>query len=625
MELKKVEIENFKSIESVNLDLNKDCKILVGLSESGKTNLLTALNGLSGNIKFDRTYIKEGIKSTDESYIDFSFKLNEDEKKMVLKELLSKSKIKDINKIIIIKDKYISLSEFINFNFVYRINIRDNSKKYLHYSFNKKDYMIDSNLSYLSSQNGSSTITNSTTNESISLNDDLFVETEKYNFEPSLEIKDIKNIYDSLEKQIIKIIENNFSLPKVLFWEYSDTYLMPSELNIDNFVNNPDSCIPLKNIFELSGISNIKEEYLEKKDMGDSSFQNLLNKISKNANNYLKKIWKSMPKETELQLLEVGEMLKIRIKDSDNSYLISKRSDGFKRLITFMIMLSINNKNEQLKNTLIIIDEPDTKIDIPGQEYLKNELINIGKNNYVIYSTHSTNMIDNDNLGRHIIVKKDLESTSIETANDDNYMDVATLYRALGNNVYSVINEYNFVFEGWEDKIVYELFIPTNKKLKHVGITHLSGITKAKLYAQFWSLLSRKYFIISDADASALQMKDDFLDNRYSGTWLTYNDLCNKSILTLEDFVKPEYIKKIADTFGKEQGFINEINYKNLESNEEKNIQVIETWIKSNNNSSNSKKIVKSFKEKLYDKIKKQNITDDYQEVINNLLSKISV
>ena len=46
MELRNVDIRNFKSIENINLDLEKDCKILVGLSESGKTNFLTALKTL---------------------------------------------------------------------------------------------------------------------------------------------------------------------------------------------------------------------------------------------------------------------------------------------------------------------------------------------------------------------------------------------------------------------------------------------------------------------------------------------------------------------------------------------------------------------------------------------------
>ena len=46
MLLKEVKIKNFKSIQECNLDVAKGCKVFVGLSESGKSNLLYALSAL---------------------------------------------------------------------------------------------------------------------------------------------------------------------------------------------------------------------------------------------------------------------------------------------------------------------------------------------------------------------------------------------------------------------------------------------------------------------------------------------------------------------------------------------------------------------------------------------------
>lgn len=47
-----------------------------------------------------------------------------------------------------------------------------------------------------------------------------------------------------------------------------------------------------------------------------------------------------MPQNCKLELRENVDKINIRIKDTNNSYLLDKRSDGFKRLITYMIMLS---------------------------------------------------------------------------------------------------------------------------------------------------------------------------------------------------------------------------------------------------------------------------------------------
>lgn len=621
MELRNVDIKNFKSIEKIELDLEKDCKILVGLSESGKTNFLTALRTLDSNIAVDKTYVKEGTRKEKEALIDFELCFTEKEKKIILEELTKVSK--NLDNLVLKDGKKIGLMEFIDDRLVYRVDIRNNTRKYLYYTYNKsQQYTLNPDYTYINAKTS-----NKVTIKKISDASEIELETFTIisNKEFTCEIQnEINELYNLLEGKVIEIVENKiFEIPKVLYWEYDDKYLLPADVNIEEFINNSDICIPLKNMFELCNITNIKEEYDDKKAMGESSFQNLLDDISDNVDAYLKKIWKSMPKDTKIVLQEVGNIIKIRIKDSKNTYSASKRSDGFKRIVTFLLMLSIDNKNNALKNTLLLIDEPDSKIDIPGQEYLRDELINIGKNNYVIYSTHSTDMIDNKNIDRHIIIKKEKESSTIELANDDNYMNVATLYRALGMNVYSVINEHNLVFEGWSDQLVFELYNgKRNANFKNVGITHLSGITKANQYAEFWGLLSKKYYIVSDSDATALQMKDSFTENRYNGKWLTYGELSNNKIVTLEDFITNDKILKTAKNFKIDNNFSSDLVEENLKVNDNK-ASAIEKWIILNNGSKNVKNIMKRFKSLLYSNLKKSDITIEYDEFIKNLINII--
>lgn len=621
MELRNVDIKNFKSIEKIELDLEKDCKILVGLSESGKTNFLTALRTLDSNIAVDKTYVKEGTRKEKEALIDFELCFTEKEKKIILEELTKVSK--NLDDLVLKDGKKIGLMEFIDDRLVYRVDIRNNTRKYLYYTYNKSDYYaLNTDYTYINATTSNKVKIKKVSDTSeIELETFTVISNKKFTCEIQNEIKEL---YDLLEQKIIEIVENkNFEIPKVLYWEYDDKYLLPSDVNIEKFINNSDICVPLKNMFELCNITNIKEEYDDKKAMGESSFQNLLDDISDNVDTYLKKIWKSMPTDTKIVLQEVGDIIKIRIKDSKNVYSASKRSDGFKRIVTFLLMLSIDNQNNTLNNTLLLIDEPDSKIDIPGQEYLRDELINIGKNNYVIYSTHSTNMIDNKNIDRHIIIKKEKESSTIELANDDNYMDVATLYRALGMNVYSVINEHNLVFEGWSDQLVFELYNgKRNTNFKNVGITHLSGITKANQYAEFWGLLSKKYYIISDSDATALQMKDSFTENRYSGIWLTYGDLSNNKVVTLEDFITNDKILKIAKDFKNNNNFPTDLIEENLKVSDNK-ANSIEKWITLNNGNKNVKNMMKKFKSLLYSNLKKSDITSEYDEFIKKLIETI--
>ena len=78
MELKKVEIHGFRSIEEMEILFdNTNYKILVGKNESGKSNILNALNLLSGDVKFEEGDKKK--KYEKDAYIMFYFDLNKNE------------------------------------------------------------------------------------------------------------------------------------------------------------------------------------------------------------------------------------------------------------------------------------------------------------------------------------------------------------------------------------------------------------------------------------------------------------------------------------------------------------------------------------------------------------------
>ncbi len=629
MELKKVIIRNFKSIESCDLEINKGCRVFVGVSESGKSNLLQALSILDENVPLSKELIKEGTRTTEDAYIKYVLKSEENDISNICEIFEEKIYTSNVNKIVKRNGSFIKLINFINKEFVYYVDIRKNLRKVKYYSLDEKDiYEISPNYVFISgTAEAPIKITNIKTNEENQITTKIIINKDEYAFDEA----QAKNItVDSLYEyvSIISVEYVRENMPNVLFWEYKDEFLLPSSIITTDFINNPEINVPLKYIFNLDGIDDIKAEYNERKEMGEASFQNLLDQVSNTVNDYLKKVWKSMPKTCRLELHENGDKINIRIKDSNNSYLLDKRSDGFKRLITYMIMLSVKNTNDLLNNTLILIDEPETKIDIPGQEYLKMEMINnIGKNNYIFYSTHSTSMIDNSNIGRHYIVSKSEECTNIEDANEDNYDSALTLYKALGMQIYAIINEKNLVFEGWTDTQIFKVGLnklsKTKKdKFKNVGITHVPGATKFKDFASFWGLLSRKYYIISDADDTSSGLKESFEKEHYNADWYKYNELGDlNNIQTCEDFIEPDYIIKKSEKFGSKYGFTGKINSNKLEDSSIPNIKTIEEWIHYNeSDSKRAKKLLTEFKSLLAEDIKKENITSDYLILLDKLI-----
>lgn len=76
---------------------------------------------------------------------------------------------------------------------------------------------------------------------------------------------------------VLEYIRNN--LPKIIYWKYDDKYLLPSEIEKNSFISNPECCIPLKNMFELAGFSNISKAFqdAEKTNRG---VKNMLTKKS---------------------------------------------------------------------------------------------------------------------------------------------------------------------------------------------------------------------------------------------------------------------------------------------------------------------------------------------------------
>ncbi len=83
MRLSHVSIKNFRSIADATINFDLACRILVGINESGKTNVLRALSLLDPNTLPKEDDIREFAPNEDpsqEAYVRFIFTLDKKEK-----------------------------------------------------------------------------------------------------------------------------------------------------------------------------------------------------------------------------------------------------------------------------------------------------------------------------------------------------------------------------------------------------------------------------------------------------------------------------------------------------------------------------------------------------------------
>lgn len=525
MQLKRIVIKNFRSIQHMGIEIKqingKNCIILVGKNEAGKSNILKSIAAVFGkyqvSIKDQRKEIGDENIEDKDCYIIAVFSLD----KYDIKKIINDFKNKYQNTEIIKFKENLTIENFINcfFNEVlWTINIKNEAKPYNAYW--KKD------------------------DKKYSFDKKLFIKPNTFIFEESgveQEVLSIDKLKTILFDDCIKDLLSNY---KCIFWEYKNEYLLPSNVDIEEFKANPDISIPLKNIFDLSGKKDISEE-IDKAFKKDNSLDNLLEKVSEKATREFRKIWKDL-KDTEFELRKDGNNINVFVKNKVK-YSCEDRSDGFKRFLAILIMLStqsrINNLNDK---DIILIDEPDTCLYPTSARFLRDELLNISENSIVIYSTHSPFMIDTQSIERHLIIEKGKDDISIIKEFEENspYAEDELLRRAIGTNIFETIKEQNLLFEGYTDCKLFEK-ISDKKDFQDCGKVYLGGIKEAKTLAQMVMLANKQFVIISDSDKISKDKKKDFIESypNFEDNWVDYS-ICGKDFETLEDFYKIDYVDK---------------------------------------------------------------------------------
>ncbi len=246
--------------------------------------------------------------------------------------------------------------------------------------------------------------------------------------------KILNNIYEDM------IAEQ--SAMDVSKWKFSKENLITEIINLNEFKIDCDICYPLKNIFNLAGFKTQEEirNVIEALTISPKNINKLEKLLENAAKDHLNYVW---PECKVLFKIKIQNDLKLAVYvvdegNEENSFYLTDRSEGFKQFISLIMGMSAANRTNNLRNRVLIIDEPENHMHPSGIKYMRDELLRIGKNNYVFLSTHSEHIIDTKNKERHYVLTKIDNNTSVK--NWDKYDDMPddeVLRQAFGLDILS--------------------------------------------------------------------------------------------------------------------------------------------------------------------------------------------
>jgi len=610
MELNRITVRNFRSIaEDFEIVMKPRCRVLIGINESGKSNILNALSMLCSDVNPNPTDIREplaGEDPIDEAFVKFIYVLSHDELNKVILNIKKKILCSDISKPLIKRgDTELSLNKFLEEKneVIYKVDLKNATKMAKHWALSNS-YTVLANWKRPSSS--APATYNLKTGTEIELNTKSLIDINKYEEIPEEFLEDVNPEYvnEVVGKELTSFFEEN--LPECIFWKYEDKNLLPSKINLTQFSSNPDTCLPLKHMFCLAKHLDIPTAFKEAKERSpNQGINNLLENVAEQTTKHFHSIWKDY-----------------------KSINFDRRSDGFKRFVTFLLMISAKVKNNLMTNTLLLIDEPDMGLHISAQKYLRDELIKISEKNFVVYSTHSIFMIDENDISRHLIVKKKDEKTFAIEAKESDIFDEEVLHNAIGYSVFENLKQKNILFEGWRDKKLCQTALnrlPREHRdlkdaFKDVGFAHSKGVNVIKCITPILELANRDCFIMTDADEAAKRLQKQFDEEKLYGVWKRYDEIIEDTPeITAEDFIKKNVFVSLCKKIKRENPSLSDLTEADFQDSRGV-MYILKKWVKIPSfDKDKQKEITDSIKETVFSELKPSQIEDNYYNLLEKL------
>ena len=557
MKIKIINIKNFKSIKDVTIPLGcygngenaSNTTFLVGINECGKSAILEAVSLINAgfeNVAYSNHCNLEAQEK--DEYIDIYADLEIEDESFWKKQISEKLKLSVdfVEKIKIKKAQKNTWIGGISFGEQFDIEVNEDLP-FFQYIVNKTQKTVNGKIQ---------------TTETIELLSDFngTEEVTKENAKDFLEENQKLLTKEALESRISAILKLSLNqrMPQIQIWKPSPNYLINETVDLNQFKEDPNISIPLKNIFSIYGKNTNEEikEAIERALSNQARCDELQKKMSNAVTKYINKIWKEHKIKIKISINSTNCEVYVEDKDKEFAYYsMAQRSDGFKQFISLILSLSAQNKSNSLKNNIILIDEPEVHLHPSGIKYMRDEILKIGKNNHIIVSTHSNYMVDTAVPERHWIVQKDKSETKISQMNENiNFTDDKVLATAFGLNLFKELLPQNIIIvEGIDDKNILSHALRLLNKTFFCSIKDAGGATKMPGFAQLLKEENIKPFILFDADKEGKDNKKVILDNK-KDFYSTSNVFTVKDVLsslpndsTVEDLLPINFVKDFFD------------------------------------------------------------------------------
>ncbi len=447
MKLKSIRIQNYKSFGNENNTLIlENINTIIGKNESGKSNLIDCLSkidltGISDQNFFDNFNKNTGeypnIKVVLEPYKEEKDKYNiKGETTLIINNnyvidifgSLSDT-IKNNNKFQENRDKMNELNQGVVNIFIDQTQ-RGYFKKIIE-MINSAENKVFINYKYIK------TITDKICN-----NGDC--EDFSTYFKNCISyLNDLKTLFP------IFIEVNDLSLKS----KYTKRYL-EDEKESKVMLNHLLNCIGFT-LYDLMKYWNLSSQ--ADKENYEEDFNNELSNLMNSFNAFYSQERVKMKASFE------NDSINFVIKTTKKYMNFEERSNGLKWYLNMYIQILSKTKKSDIKNYIILIDEPGVYLHINAQKEILKLFENLSeKNNLVIYTTHSPFMIYEDKLYRTKLVIKDSDGNSnignkyysLPHKMGTKLETITPLLTAIGSNInYNVLasNKLNIITEGISD------------------------------------------------------------------------------------------------------------------------------------------------------------------------------
>jgi len=287
---------------------------------------------------------------------------------------------------------------------------------------------------------------------------------EKYSVEPD----EFSRRFKGAIGDVLKI-----SLPKVVLWKHNPKYILEGKTKFKVILSAQELneiSRPLVNLFRIGLNFNTLEDLktIITEIQSDSSERiKHEDSLNENINDYINSVWQDYDQKIKISLEQ--EQILVQFYDpnfkSRSYYKMNERSQGCQTFISFLLTVGAEAKHGIIRDTVLLLDEPEIHLHPSGVRFMLQELIKAASHdNKVIFATHSIFMIDRDCYNRHVIIEKEKERTHIKPSRRDRigyFMQEEVLYSTLDidlNKDFDSTNQYNFVFEGDGDAKLFEQF-----------------------------------------------------------------------------------------------------------------------------------------------------------------------